>query len=513
MSNPPEHPESDPNLPVEEVGGDAHAPLQHEDHGGLPVDHGETAVHHGSHDQTPVDLHVAPKESHAIKVPLWKRWLGWGGSFFVISVLLHVLLLGGAAYFVVQVVEGRKEKLKFTAPPPSANPGAKSVEHKVKMAKKTASMSAPSISKRITSSAANASIALPAMEMNSGSGPDVMASVMGSVGAAGLGSGAGGGGAGMASMPMAGLTAFGFKGTNATGGLVGRFYDLKQTADGKPTNIKDDGVLKDPKLMEGLNGYKRWVLWASIWGDRNQHFKLTDSLINHSKVVSSFIDGNWDDRALKGYYQAKDQLTAYQWFIPNVGPADALKAFGVEKEVKPSHFVIHYKGTVVGPKDGTFRFVGRSGGVLAVRFNEENVFGTAVTPLLIPMTKFKFTEADPRYNNKTGYPHGKWFRVEAGRKYPMEILIDCAPWGFNAALMIEEKNPPTPYLKRMWNQLYPQDPPYLRFPVFALKKGMPIEPYVPPGTTVPEGANPATFRPSEKIPEVAPEPLIFAGSK
>ena len=98
--------------------------------------------------------------------------MAWSGSFLVISILAHVILLGGATLLVVQVVQSRKDKMKFTAPPPSA---AGMVEHKVKPSKKAAA--APAISKRITSTAVNASIALPAMEMNS-TGPDVMASVM-----------------------------------------------------------------------------------------------------------------------------------------------------------------------------------------------------------------------------------------------------------------------------------------------------------------------------------------------
>jgi len=162
---------------------------------------------------------------------LWQRWMEWSGSFLILSILVHLILIGLAMLLVVQVVQSRKEKLKFTAAPPSA---AGPSEHKVKPSKKTAA-AAPAISKRITSMAANASIALPAMEMNA-TGPDVMASVMSGMGASGLGSGSSGvggasGAAGMASLPLGGLTAFGFKGKLA-GGLVGHFYNLAERAEG-----------------------------------------------------------------------------------------------------------------------------------------------------------------------------------------------------------------------------------------------------------------------------------------
>ena len=89
----------------------------------------------------------------------------------------------------------------------------------MKPSKKTPA-TAPAISKRITSTAANASIAIPAMEMNA-TGPDVMASVMSGMGTSGLGAG---GPAGMAAMPLTGMTAFGFKGTPKTKGLVGKSF-------------------------------------------------------------------------------------------------------------------------------------------------------------------------------------------------------------------------------------------------------------------------------------------------
>ena len=440
---------------------------------------------------------------------LWQRWMAWSGSFLVISILLHVLLLGGATLLAVKVVQRHKEKLKFTAPPPSP---AGMVEHKVKPSKKAAA--APAISKRITSTAVSASIALPAMEMNSSTGPDVMASVMSGLGSAGLGSGAGGA-AGMASMPLAGLTAFGFKGNGACGGLVGHLYDLKQTPDGKPTNIKDDGVLKDPHLLDYIKDPdQRFAEFSSINHDPKKFHLLSDSILNHAAVVKEFFDKDWDESVLKRFYVTKDPLITYQIFIPRATAAEAVKAFGVEKEVKPTHFIIHYKGFVTAPRDATFRFLVMSTGIMAVRFDQRNVYTLSSDPR-VPLTGkgFDVVESDPKYNNNTFYRHGNWFRVEAGKKYPVEIFLEGGISGFKATLMIEEKNPQVPYLKRQWSEFYPQDG-GARYPVFALKKGMPIEPYVMPPTKVPDGiAKPERWRPSESFPEVAPEPLIFPGAK
>ena len=86
---------------------------------------------------------------------------------------------------------------------------------------------------------------------------------------------------------------------------------------------------------------------------------------------------DWDESILKKFYESKDQVTAFQLMIPYANSAKALQAFGVEKEVKPSHFLIHYKGYVRAPKDGEFRFRGWSVGTLLIRFDNQNVFGRA----------------------------------------------------------------------------------------------------------------------------------------
>jgi hypothetical protein len=416
--------------------------------------------------------HTAPAEPHPIKKNLWQRWMAWSGSFLVLSILAHVVLLGGATVLVVQVVQSRKEKMKFTAPPPSS---AGATEHKVKPSKKTAA-AAPAVSKRIASTAANASIALPAMDMNTSTGPDVMASVMSGLGGAGLGGGAGGAGAGgMASMPLAGLTAFGFKGGGG-GGLRGHFYDLKQTADRKPTGINDDP----------------------------QHFQVFDD----------FFSKDWDESVLQKFYQAKDSMMTYQVFIPMMPADNAPKAFSVEKEVKPSHWIVHYKGNVVAPKDGTFRFLGWADDVLAVRFDGKNVLfdgSCGHTPSSIFKKKF-FSDGNtlpgskPLPSSDPGTKGvGKWFVVERGKSYPIEVLISEIPGGsFGAWLLIEDRNPEKPYPKRTF------DPNHLAYPVFQTKKGVPVPSYEKPNMSPPANALP-NWKPRENAPEVAPDPVVFPG--
>ena len=372
---------------------------------------------------------------------LWQRWMAWSGSFLVLSILLHVLLLGGATVLVVQVIQGRKEKLKFTAPPPSA---AAAAEHKVKPSKKSTA-AAPAVSKRITSTAANAQIALPAMEMNSSS-PDVMASVMSGMGSAGLGNGSGAAG-GMASMPLSGLTAFGFKGANK-GGLVGRLYDIRQTADRRPTEAAKQGM----------------------------------SSPGYYKVIGDFISKNWDDEVLKKYYCAPDSMLAVQMYMPCKGSSGAAEAFGVEKEMKNPLWVIHYKGTVVASEDGEYRFWASNDDFMAVRFDGKPVLaGRGVinhSPpqalrYLVPESTPPGSRPDVNYMQGGMSVKGCWFRVERGKSYPIDILIGDTGGLYHQILLIEERNPKQPYPMRTSPPLVP------RLPLVQFRKGIPMPTYDP----------------------------------
>jgi hypothetical protein len=469
MSPTPEQPESEPVLPARGTGVDGHP---------------DVTVKDVAAEEPPIAL---PQQHPPVKQALWKRWMAWSGSFFVLSLLLHVILIGAATLLVVQVVQSRKDKLKFTAPPPTSNPGAKSVEHKVKMAKKTASMSAPTVSKRITSTAPNTSIALPAVEMSGLAGPDVMASVMREMGSASMAAGASSASvsASASGSGMAGMTSFGFRGVGGPPGLVGHFYDLKQSNEFLP------GTKKRLNTFIGDEG---------LYAKPGQY---TGSASRNIDVLKQFFKAQWNESILRGkYFEAQDPLTAFQVFIPAIDAAQAPAAFSVEKEVKPSHWVIHYKGNVIAPRDGKFRFVGNADNLLAVRFDGKNVF---VQSPHKELTASEFPGVT--FEAKEGVAKGSWFQVERGKTYPIEILIAKIPQGlFSSLLMIEEENPMTPYPKRTFKPEFPA------YPVFQVRKGMTVPPYEKPDMTPPPNAR-IDWEPGEKAPETAPAPLVFTATK
>jgi len=396
--------------------------------------------------------HPAHAESHVIEKSLWRRIMDWRGSFFILSLLAHIVIIGVAAFLVVQVVQGRKEKLKFTAPPPA--PPSESVH--VKPAKKTP-VTNPSMTKRITSTALNASIALPPMEMNTAS-PDIMSSVMNGMGASGLGAGASG--AGMASMSLSGLTAFGFKGNGA--GLKGAFYDLKQTPDKAPTGFQEVGNIV------------------------SQSAKKDD--LAQQKIITEFVDSGWDVSVLNKYYKSKESVSTPQIYIPTCKATEAPKAFGVEKEVNPGRWIIHYKGMVKPSKSGKYYFVGIADDLIMVRFNGENVLvaGTGGTIHDNELrTRYKTDNISISHPDASRQPagysslaYGKTFEVKDNQYYPIEVIISEWPGGdFAACLAIAEENPETPYSKAKFGNT-------LRFPLFQVKKGAPLPEFKPGGLDI-----------------------------
>lgn len=312
----------------------------------------------------------------------------------------------------------------------------------------------------------------------------------------------------------------GFRVVNDEVGLVGRLYDLKQDKDRKETDVKNDGVFTALAIEEYKKRGENYsaAMWDEIMGDRSPLGKRADLVTpgfqNHGKVVSEFLNKDWDESVLKRYYMAQDSLTAFQFYIPYADPTSALKAFGVEKEIKPTHFVIHYKGYVKAPRDGEFRFrsdPGTSQCGLYIRYDGMNVLGTPQS-VFHDMSSFRYP---PIPGDKDGPRRGvgRWFRAEAGKRVPVEFLLENGPSGLTAMVFIEERSPEKPYPLSLISQIFPQFGKYYAYPVFAVKKGVPL----PPRTTREkiEAQKPPTNNPSWRPSGVTDygDPLVFEGCK
>jgi hypothetical protein len=361
-----------------------------------------------------------------------------GGRFLIVSIAIHLLFAVGAAYFVVQRYQASR-KLTFKGGPPSPNPSTRLIEHKVQMAKKQSTMSAPAATKRITTTGMS-KVTLPEMPAmpKTAAPPTKLAGAGGtdvSFNPGGM-SATGGSGAGGAAVPF-----FGLRDAKGGGSLLGRFYDLKQTKDKKPSGLDQDKGYPDE--------------------------------------VSKFVNGGWNESHFAKYFVAPDPLYTTQIFIPKIDADQGPRAFQLGGRVQPKMWVIHYKGTVVPPEGGTFRFVGMADDILVVRFNGKVVLDCGSNrPSGKEPQKYYPADGlrlDPKMDWYKGLGVGDPIQVQSGSTYDMQVLLGEWPGGdFKAWLMLEKEgaqyekdskgNPILPIFK-----LAPSDvpKPAVEAPVFA----------------------------------------------
>lgn len=322
-----------------------------------------------------------------------KWWLRTGGTFLLVSILVHVLFGVGAGYMIIQKMV-TKPKPTFTASAASA-PAAPNREHQVQMQKKQQAMSAPPQLKRITTTAPNPKVALPQMPTlpttNTSLAPTAMSGMRGAGVSLSMGTVAGSGGG-----RSGGLNLFGFQDRRGPG-LEGTFYDLKQTITRQPTNMTPD-----------------------LYG----------------KIVVDFVNGGFNAGLLTRFFKSERKVYAPWIWIPRsyaeLGPA----AFELQNIVQPRMWCVHYRGRVTAPASFTFHFVGAGDDVLFVRFGGKLVLDRG----WYVHTNWK-SQADYAYDFSPiphGFAKGDAIKVEAGGTYPIEILIGEQPGGETFATLLQE---------------------------------------------------------------------------
>lgn len=207
--------------------------------------------------------------------------------------------------------------------------------------------------------------------------------------------------------------------------LVGRFYDLKQPIDGKARPLSRHQVVD---------------------------------------LFHRFNCKEWDSGLFSAYYSPKVKLYAPYFYLPRCKAAYGPKAFQCnekagEKQVKPSDWVVLYRGVVTAPESGYFRFVGMGDDVLMVRFNNKLVLesgwsiptrnnmtlGTSknyqreITSSKGGRALYQYSST-PHWNKMLGgIPTGTPFKVQQGKKYPIEILVSEIPGNeFGFCLLVEK---------------------------------------------------------------------------
>jgi hypothetical protein len=353
----------------------------------------------------------------------WKaltEWLRSGGSFLFISLAFHAVLLLIAGVWVVQNIQ-EKRKLTFSSGPQQSGAPARQLEHRVQVAKRTSSMSAPTLPNRIVSSAPNVKVALPQVPLT----PLTSIAIPQRIG--GLASNAGAfksnalGAKLSVSTPLSipspvgsfsGSAAnFGIRASSTTGqGLTGTMYYMRREKDGKPIPMYDE----------------------------EEYLARIVQLLGNK--------GTLDEKEAGKYLRAGQQLTSFMMLFPPISQEVAPKAFGIEQV--PDHrqcwFAI-YKGKISSQSTNRFRFVGGGNEILIVKIDGDVKLdgswssgfdwpGKGATP-----TGNRSTESlgFPLYGDKRAI--GKWFKLQpAGSN--IEIVIGAGYRGaFSADLCVEEE--------------------------------------------------------------------------
>jgi hypothetical protein len=382
-----------------------------------------------------------PVLSDRPQVPFWKKL---GGGSLSISLIIHGVILAVGLILIIQVIPApKKPPVDFM--PSSGGGGDPSANNKVKSKQRKAmSSTAPRVAAKDVASG----FTLPEPDSSDISAlPNLSSgSISGGLGGSGSGGGKGtgtgqgfGSGAGIGMGNGTGkMNPFGML-EPANNALVGTFYDLKQTKSGKPTPLGQE----------------------TNWGQIIEKYR---------SVVYDFTKRGWNERQLAEYFQAPQKLYQTKIFMPSMEADAAPKAFG-QNAIAGSRWVVVYRGTVMPPKTGKYRFVGAGDDVLAVRFAGKNVFDYGYesatgnisfaankqklevaakdrgwehdrkdVAMPLPMQIYRYGSLSDRHTKDIfGVAVGLEFEAKEGTPYPIEILIGEDPGGFFFGyLLIEE---------------------------------------------------------------------------
>jgi hypothetical protein len=377
-------------------------------------------------------------------------------SALVVSVAIHGLFLIAALSFVAVKIIIKEDQTFAVKEVKRPNMKLSKLQVPVKEKNKT---QAPKLRKTIVAKPKNPSVDIK------------MPEIIGVKGGTGYGRSGGLGGLGFNfDMDL-------FGGDRGTGNeFIGNFYDLKQTPDGRPTDIAKQLALD----VEYNNPWNR------------------DTQLMACKDLANFVRSGWNENRLSGFFKAPKQKFATAFMMPPMGADQAPIAFGVEDQVEPSYWVCHYKGTIAAPETGRYRFCGFADDILIVRAGKQvvldacwpNLLGVISPwesrdensrkfPLDAPRSKIEGTmdwlevfsqmERAGGYNGSVTWDEafgqvrvdgkeinldnvsnyeiaarrmviGDWIPMTKGQKVPVEILIGEIPGGgFLCRLLIEQE--------------------------------------------------------------------------
>ena len=182
-------------------------------------------------------------------------------------------------------------------------------------------------------------------------------------------------------------------------GLIAIIYDLKQTQSMQPSRITAE---------------------------------------TYPEVVNEFLSKGWNEVVLNKFFRVTRPLYSTQIFIPGMDAGAAPKAYGVDKVMKASCWVIHYKGQVSPPADGTYRFVCYADDAMAVAVNNKTVcVGSRHDMQPDKIWKSKEKKGPRAFNGTMSY--GDWIPLKKDQPVDLDVLVGERPGGDFCAFLLYQK--------------------------------------------------------------------------
>lgn len=359
--------------------------------------------------------HSPELTEHKIEKPslLVNWWRKVGGGSLAVSIIVHIALFIIAGLIVFTTVKEEKPEIIFTAGG-GMKAGEKSPSLTNQQVKRTTTLTRSTAAKSIVSTNQNSSYTLPTIDSPA---PDSLGGLpaSGNGGQGGLGNSAAGKSIGD-DFHVGGAKVFVGKnvfGSEEGKGMPGMFYDLKQNDRRKPTE------------------------YAGNMSER----EFADVIFDAAR--KRFSNSSFSD-----FYHADKKMNFNYLLVPNSPAEDGPKAFGVENEVKPRAWLVHYSAEIRPPAAGDYRFVGLFDDALLVYINHKLVLDGSWYDLSHRDgdddkarkndIRTEFGGPPISGENRTCYA-GKWVHLDGNTQ--IDIIIGERPGGrVGGLLMVQNKN-------------------------------------------------------------------------
>ncbi len=159
--------------------------------------------------------------------------------------------------------------------------------------------------------------------------------------------------------------------------------------------------------------------------------------VDYTAAVREFLSKGWDESVLDRFFRVTRPLYATQIFIPRISANAAPRAFGVEKIVQPSYWMIHYKGQISPPEDGVYRFAGYADDIMAIAVDGQTVHVGGRFPLDDVWAPKEPPGAPVPDGARLTY--GDWVPMKKGQPVDLDVLVGERPGSAFCAFLLYQK--------------------------------------------------------------------------